>query len=184
MAGVDTIRGIAFQFVQTLSDVVDLVVDGEGDAVVIEGAADVVDYEVLDRRRRTAVRQAKTQRQQPGTRGARELAGILCVWGEVENSAEADFVFVTDASLNDSGRRLHELIKDMQLQARRGGAAVGGGDHEPRRDKAASPGRGATGSDPHQDGDHEQRAGPGGDADPDIAEPGAAGDPGGRAKRR
>lgn len=94
----------------------DLVVDGNGDAVVIEGAADVVDYEVLDRDgRRIAVRQAKTRRE-PGTWGARELAGILCAWGEVDNAAEATFAFVTDASLNDSGRRLHELIKDMQVQ--------------------------------------------------------------------
>ena len=69
MAGVDTIRGITFQLVQTLGDVVDLVADGRGDAVVIEGAADIVDYEVLDRAGHPiAVRQAKTRRE-PGTWG-------------------------------------------------------------------------------------------------------------------
>lgn len=76
MAGIDTIRGITFQMVQALSDVVDLGVEGHGDTVTIEGAADVVDYEVLDRDGRpVAVRQAKT-RQEPGTWGASELAQI------------------------------------------------------------------------------------------------------------
>jgi hypothetical protein len=74
VAGIDTVRGIAFQLAQTLGDVVDLVVDSDGDAVVVEGADDVVDYEVLDRNgRRLAVRQAKTRRE-PGTWGATELA--------------------------------------------------------------------------------------------------------------
>ncbi len=49
MAGIDTLRGIAFQLAQALGDVIDLVVDSDGDAVVIEGADDVIDYEVLDR---------------------------------------------------------------------------------------------------------------------------------------
>ena len=114
--GVDVIRGVAFQLAQALSDVVDLVVDGEGDAVVIEGAVDVVDYEVLDRGgRRIAVRQAKT-RQEPRTWGASELSRILCSWGEVADAAEAEFAFVTDAQLNDSGRRLDELINAMRAE--------------------------------------------------------------------
>jgi len=116
VAGIDTIRGITFQMVQTLSDVVDLVAEGHGDAVTIEGAADVVDYEVLDRDGRPiAVRQAKT-RQEPGTWGASELAQILSAWGKVDYAHTADFAFATDASLSDSGQRLQDLIKDMQLQ--------------------------------------------------------------------
>jgi hypothetical protein len=114
--GVDVIRGIAFQLAQALSDVIDVVAEGDGDAVTIEGAADVVDYEVLDRTgRRIAVRQAKTRRE-PGTWGARELAPILCAFGEVENAADAEFAFVTDAPLNASGQRLDELIKAMRAQ--------------------------------------------------------------------
>lgn len=130
--GTDVIRGIVFQLAQALSDVVDLVVDGDGDAVVIEGAVDVVDYEVLDRGgRRIAVRQAKTRRE-PGTWGARELARILCAWGEVDDAAETEFAFVTDAQLNDSGRRLDELINAMRAEPdehvlRRTAAALGRG---------------------------------------------------------
>jgi len=45
---------IALPIVQTLSDVMDLVVDGDGDPVMTEGAADVVDCQVLDRRGRVA----------------------------------------------------------------------------------------------------------------------------------
>jgi hypothetical protein len=115
VSGIGTIRGITFQVAQALSDVVDLVVEGHGEAVTIEGAADVVDYEILDRDGRpVAVRQAKA-RQEPGTWGANELAKILCAWGEVDYADTAEFAFVTDASLSDSGQRLQDLIKDMQL---------------------------------------------------------------------
>src|ERR1700691_4192264 len=109
--GVDVIRGIAFQLAQALSDIIDVVAEGDGDAVTIEGAADVVDYEVLDRAgRRIAVRQGQTRRE-PGTWGASDLAPILCAFGEVEDAAAAEFAFVTDAPLNASGQRLDELIK-------------------------------------------------------------------------
>jgi len=115
VSGVDTIRGITFQVAQALSDVVDLVVEGHGEAVTIEGAADVVDYEILDRDGRSAaVRQAKA-RQEPGTWGANELAKVLCAWGKVEYAGTAEFAFVTDGSLSDSGQRLQDLIKEMQL---------------------------------------------------------------------
>lgn len=116
MSGVGTFKGITFQAVQALSDVVDLVAEGCGDAVMIEGAADVIDYEILDRDGRpVAVRQAKA-RQEPGTWGANELAKVLCAWGEVNYPDTAEFAFVTDASLSDSGQRLQDLIKDMQVR--------------------------------------------------------------------
>jgi hypothetical protein len=114
LAGIDTVRGIAFQLAQALGDVIELVVESDGDAVVIEGADDVVDYEVLDRNaRRLAVRQAKTRRE-PGTWGATELARVLCAWGEVDDADDAEFAFVTDASLNDSGQKLCDLIQAMR----------------------------------------------------------------------
>lgn len=84
--------------------------------MVIEGAEDLVDYQVLDgSERRLAVRQAKT-RQEPGVWGAPELARILCRWGQLDNAADAEFTFVTDASVNDSGRQLLELIEAMRVQ--------------------------------------------------------------------
>lgn len=117
MSGVGTIKGITFQTVQALSDVVDLVVEGHGEAVTIEGADDVVDYQVLDRDGRpVAVRQAKA-RQEPGTWGANGLAKILCAWGQVDYADTTEFAFVTDASLSDSGQRLQDLIKEMQLHS-------------------------------------------------------------------
>jgi hypothetical protein len=114
VSGIGTIRGVTFQVAQALSDVVDLVVEGRGEAVTIEGANDVVDYEILDGDGRSvAVRQAKA-RQEPGTWGASELAKIFCAWGEVDYADEAEFAFVTDASLSDSGQRLRDLIRDMR----------------------------------------------------------------------
>jgi hypothetical protein len=117
---------------QTLSDVVDLLVEGQGDAVTVEGAADVVDYEVLDGGGRpVAVRQAKA-RQEPGTWGASELARILCAWGKVDYADATEFAFVTDASLNDSGQRLQDLLTEMQIRP----------DEEVLRRTAAKLGRG------------------------------------------
>lgn len=130
MAGIDTLRGIAFQLAQTLSDVIDLVVSSDVDTVVIEGREDFVDYEILDSNgRRLAVRQAKT-RQEPGTWGATELARILCEWGQLDDAGDAEFAFVTDASLNSSGQQLHDLIKSVQVNpdatvARREAAKIG-----------------------------------------------------------
>jgi hypothetical protein len=116
VAGVDTVRGIAFQLAQALGDVIDLVVDSDAESVVIEGADDVVDYGVLDRHgRRLVVRQAKTRRE-PGTWGATELAKILCAWGKLDDAGDAEFAFVTDASLNDSGRKLDDLIQAMRVR--------------------------------------------------------------------
>ncbi|MCM4080623.1 hypothetical protein [Paractinoplanes hotanensis] len=114
MGGTDTIRGIAFQLAQTLSDVLDFLVAGDAVAVVVEGAQDVVDYEFLGGDgQRVAVRQAKTRRE-PGTWGASELAKILCSWGDLADAADADFAFVTDASLNQSGQKLLDLIRAMR----------------------------------------------------------------------
>jgi hypothetical protein len=110
------VRGIAFQLAQALGDVIDLVVDSDAESVVIEGADDVVDYGVLDRHgRRLVVRQAKTRRE-PGTWGATELAKILCAWGKLDDAGDAEFAFVTDASLNDSGRKLDDLIQAMRVR--------------------------------------------------------------------
>lgn len=125
MSGIGTIRGITFQVAQALSDVVDLLVEGRGEAVTIEGAADVVDYEILDRDGRPiAVRQAKA-RQEPGTWGANELAKIFCAWGEAKYPEDAEFAFVTDASLSDSGQRLWDLIRDMHLRPDEGALLKG-----------------------------------------------------------
>jgi hypothetical protein len=116
MAGIDTVRGVAFQVAQALDDVIDLVVDRHAEIVVIEGADDVVDYEVLDHHgQRLAVRQAKTRRE-PGSWGATELARILCAWEELGDADDAEFAFVTDASLNDSGYKLHSLIEAMKAR--------------------------------------------------------------------
>ena len=81
--------------------------------VRIEGADDVIDYEVLDRDgRRLAVRQAKTRAS--GTWGAAELARILCAWGELEDADAAQFAFVTDGRLGTSGTQLQDLIFRMR----------------------------------------------------------------------
>ena len=45
--------------------------------------------------------------------------GSCAPGGKWTTRTEAEFAFVTDASLNDSGRRLHDLIKDMRCSRMR-----------------------------------------------------------------
>jgi hypothetical protein len=118
VAGFDTIRGIGFQQACALDDAVDLVLDPEAALLLrVEGAEDVVDYEtVAADGRRLRVRQAKT-RQEPGTWSAGELAPILRAWAELGDADSAEFAFVTDGQLGESGVALRKL-----LEAARAGA--------------------------------------------------------------
>jgi hypothetical protein len=117
VAGVDTIRGIGFQQACALDDAVDLVLDPEAAQLRVEGAEDVVDYEtVAADGRRLRVRQAKT-RQEPGTWSAGDLAPMLRAWAELGNAYGAEFAFVTDGQLGESGVALRRL-----LEAARAGA--------------------------------------------------------------
>jgi hypothetical protein len=117
VAGFDTIRGIGFQQACALADAVELVLDPDATLLRVEGAEDVVDYETLAADgRRLRVRQAKT-RQEPGTWGAGELASILRAWAELGDADGAEFAFVTDGQLGESGVGLRRL-----LEAARAGA--------------------------------------------------------------
>jgi hypothetical protein len=117
VAGFDTIRGIGFQQACALDDAVDLVLNPEAALLRVEGAEDVVDYEtVAADGRRLRVRQAKT-RQEPGTWSAGELAPILRAWAELGDADGAEFAFVTDGQLGQSGVALRRL-----LEAARAGA--------------------------------------------------------------
>ena len=118
VAGVDTIRGIAFQQACALSDALDLPLNPDAALLRVEGAEDIVDYEtVAADGRRLRVRQAKTRRA-PRVWGAGEIAAILDAWAKLTDAEEAEFAFVTDGQLGESGIALEEII-----EAARGGAA-------------------------------------------------------------
>jgi hypothetical protein len=117
VAGFDTIRGIGFQQACALDDAVDLVLDPQAALLRVEGAEDVVDYETVAADGRwLRVRQAKTRRE-PGTWSAGELAPILRAWAELSDADTAEFAFVTDGQLGESGVALRRL-----LEAARAGA--------------------------------------------------------------
>jgi hypothetical protein len=117
VAGVDTIRGIAFQQACALSDAVDLLTDPDAALLRVEGAEDVVDYETFTANgQRLRVCQAKT-RQEPRTWGAGEIATILNDWGELTEAEAAQFVFVTDGQLGESGVALEDLIEAARAGA-------------------------------------------------------------------
>jgi hypothetical protein len=118
VAGVDTIRGIAFQQACALSDALDLPVNLDAALLRVEGAEDIVDYEtVAADGRRLRVRQAKTRRA-PRAWGAGEIAAILDAWAKLTDAEEAEFAFVTDGQLGETGIALAGII-----EAARGGAA-------------------------------------------------------------
>lgn len=111
MGGVDTLRGCAFQIVQTVSDIVELLPDPRIASVRVESPDDdVVDYETLDADgRRLACWQAKT-RQDADSWGAVELAAVLVKWAQAADAKRVDFTFVTDGRLGTTGQKLDDLI--------------------------------------------------------------------------
>lgn len=114
MGGVDTLRGCAFQIVQTVSDIVELLPDPRIASIRVEGVDDVVDYETLDAEgRRLGCWQAKT-RQDSDSWGAAELAAVLVEWGAKADAKRVAFTFVTDGRLGTSGQKLDDLIQAVR----------------------------------------------------------------------
>jgi hypothetical protein len=117
VAGVDTIRGIAFQQACALGDAVDLLADPEAVLLRVEGAEDIVDYEIIAADgRRLRVCQAKTRRE-PRTWGAGEIAAVLNAWGELTETEDAEFAFVTDGQLGETAVAIKDVIEASRTGA-------------------------------------------------------------------
>jgi hypothetical protein len=117
VAGVDTIRGIAFQQACALRDAVDLLADPDAALLRVEGAEDIVDYELVAvNGRRLRVCQAKT-RQEPRTWSAGDLAAVLNAWDKVAEANDTEFVFVTDGQLGKSAVAIKDIIEAARAGA-------------------------------------------------------------------
>src|SRR6266487_1253160 len=98
MAGVDTVRGIAFQ------PALDVLDDPDLGSMRVEGLDDVVDIEVFaaDGSLRMA-KQAKV-RAEEYTWGKAELVAVLRRWAALPDAVHASFEFVTDGRLGTTGQ--------------------------------------------------------------------------------
>jgi hypothetical protein len=97
MGGPDTFRGCSFQAAYAVGVALD-VLEGAGDAVILEGAEDVVDIAIEDAGGEPClVIQAKTKIE-PYVWAPGELSSILVQWLEARASENSRFEFVTDGS--------------------------------------------------------------------------------------
>jgi hypothetical protein len=101
MSGPGATRGFTFQFAWAVASSL-AVLEGEGETLVVEGAEDVVDVQILGRDdRRLRVSQAKT-RQEPYTWNPAALVDVIAAWMHLAEDGEARSEFVTDGSLGPS----------------------------------------------------------------------------------
>jgi hypothetical protein len=101
MSGPGATRGFTFQFAWAVASSL-AALEGEGETLVVEGAEDVVDVQILGRDdRRLRVSQAKT-RQEPHTWNPAALVDVIAAWMHLAEDDEARFEFVTDGSLGPS----------------------------------------------------------------------------------
>lgn len=120
MAGVDTIRGIAYQQMQATLMALDVLDDLALSAIRVEGADDVVDVEIFSTPGKVhRAAQIKTKASQYAWAKG-ELTAILRRWAGLSAAETARFEFITDGRLGPSAEKLSAAL-----------AAAQGGDLKP-----------------------------------------------------
>lgn len=122
MGGVDTYRGIAYQHAQAVLSALDVLESGEFTAIRVEGAADVIDIELLDANGRVAVGKQAKVRADEYTWAKADLVGLLRRWAAVDAPDGASFRFVTDGRLGPSGEEVRDALAEAAA-GRRGSLA-------------------------------------------------------------
>ena len=113
MAGVDTVRGIAYQQAQAVLTAIEMLDESDAVAIRVEGLDDVVDVEILaDDDLVLRGQQIKT-RLDAYTWGKGDLLGVLRRWATLPAAASASFEFVTDGRLGPTG----EAVKSALLSS-------------------------------------------------------------------
>jgi hypothetical protein len=99
------LRGVGFQHAVAIAAALDLVVASDGEALLIEGTADIVDLLLTTGTVRRAI-QARS-RLEPGTWPPSELAAPIRAWVAGKPEPDETFEFVSDAQLSrDAALRL------------------------------------------------------------------------------
>jgi hypothetical protein len=116
VAGVDTVRGIAYQQWRAVIEAIALLENPVGVALRVEGMHDVVDIEILDQKS-NPLRALQVKTRAAGyTWGHSELITVLLRWGALPGASSATFEFVTNGRLGTTG----EVLRDALDQARAG----------------------------------------------------------------
>jgi hypothetical protein len=110
VAGVDTVRGIAYQQAQAVLEALALLDDADADCIRVEGVDDVIDVEVLDAHGRTLSAKQIKVRSEGYTWGKSELLQVLRSWGDLQAADDAEFEFVTDGRLGHSGEAVRRAL--------------------------------------------------------------------------
>ncbi len=115
MAGVDAVRGIAYQQAHAVLAALDVLDDTNLAAIRVEGVHDVVDIELF-----TLVmsvhhaKQVKT-RIEPYTWGEAELLAVLRRWASLPGADHATFELLTNGRLGPSGEKVQAALEAAAL---------------------------------------------------------------------
>src|SRR6266545_969199 len=119
MAGVDAVRGIAYQQAHAVLAALDVLDDTNLAAIRVEGVHDVVDIELF-----TLVmsvhhaKQVKT-RIEPYTWGEAELLAVLRRWASLPGADHATFELLTNGRLGPSGEKVQAALRSVRDFARK-----------------------------------------------------------------
>ena len=115
MAGVDTVRGIAYQQAHAVLAALDVLDDLDLAALRVEGVHDVVDIELFTMA--MSVRHAKQVKTpiEPYTWGEAELVAVLRRWANLPEADRATFEFLTNGRLGPSGEKVQAALEEAAL---------------------------------------------------------------------
>jgi hypothetical protein len=111
MAGIDTVRGIAYQQAQAVLEAVFVLENREVSALRVEGVADILDLEILDERSTLIAGKQFKVRAPAYTWGRSDLKRLAARWAAVPSTAGARFEFVTDGELGPSALAVEAAIE-------------------------------------------------------------------------
>jgi hypothetical protein len=115
MAGVDTVRGIAYQQAQAVLAALDVLDALDLAALRVEGVHDVVDIELFTMAMSVwHAKQVKT-RMEPYTWGEAELVAVLRRWANLPEADRATFEFLTNGRLGPSGEKVQAALEQAAL---------------------------------------------------------------------
>lgn len=117
VGGTDTARGIAFQHAQAVAACIDALESPDVELLRVEGADDIVDFELCGASgRRLRVCQAKT-RKEPYVWAPADITATIKRWQALANADDSRFEFLTDGS---AGPELTNKLQPALRRARRG----------------------------------------------------------------
>ena len=130
MAGVDTVRGIAYQHAQAVLTALDVLNDLDLGSMRVEGLDDVVDIEVFAADGSLCMAKQVKVRAEGYTWGKAELVVVLRRWAALPSFVDSSFEFVTDGRLGRTGQQVADALEAAAAGRMQDLAAILGEDPE------------------------------------------------------